>query len=368
MDNQPLNDQLTISLVNNEQSCQSQIELFSVDKTEAISCYQQQLIDKIELTNLLSEEQKRLCLLWTLRLFQFHPTCKPEKINSKILECFLSHLAHDQGMSLPQQRIAEKTIRFCFKNFLKVEFGNLHFARRTPRREFFSRISSKETSEVIKLMKGTTQLIVKLAYESELLLQEVVNLRIGDLDLKKGLITVRESNGKATRVVPLPLHLSMDLRIQSLRVRSLLRRQYESDYKESSVDSSSTESKRTPDHEHISNAHNLLSQEKLKADSCWQFLFTIGSITRAGNRNIIDPLSRISTEVVKNDFSLAHRQLKRFSSSPEKRPIDMNLKTNRLTTHKPKVDQIVNKPKSTVAQLAKSVKQPLKSNNYSLAI
>lgn len=56
-------------------------------------------------------------------------------------------------------------------------------------------MTREETSKVIKMMEGTTQIAAKLMYGSGLRISEAIRLRVQDIDYKMKTITVRSGKG-----------------------------------------------------------------------------------------------------------------------------------------------------------------------------
>jgi integron integrase len=82
-----------------------------------------------------------------------------------------------------------------------------------------------EARQVIGLMSGPTQLVVKLMYGSGLRLMEALRLRVQEVDFKMLEVVVREGKGFQDRLTPLAVSMVAALQEHLVRVRA----QFEAD-------------------------------------------------------------------------------------------------------------------------------------------
>ena len=80
-------------------------------------------------------------------------------------------------------------------------------------------LTPEEARQVVTLLEGVPQLVVKLLYGSGLRLMEALRLRVKDVDFQMLSVTVRDGKGGKDRVTPLAVSLATPLREHVERVR-----------------------------------------------------------------------------------------------------------------------------------------------------
>jgi integron integrase len=152
---------------------------------------------------------ERAYVYWVVRYIRFHGLKHPNTMGAIEVEQFLSHLAVVEHVSASTQNQALGAILFLYGRVLQIELGRLD-AVRAKRPERVPLVLS--TSEVKLLLKAiddlpTTEpygLMARLMYGSGLRLLECCRLRVKDIDLERGQLTVRQGKGDKDRVVMLP--------------------------------------------------------------------------------------------------------------------------------------------------------------------
>lgn len=125
---------------------------------------------------------------------------------------FLSHLAVERHAAASTQRQAMSSLVFLFREALGREPGDFsdYQASRKPRR-VPTVLTAKECQTLFAQLKGTTQLMAKLMYGAGLRLMELLRLRVQDIDLQRGIVTVRDGKEGKDRVTVLPASLKAPL-------------------------------------------------------------------------------------------------------------------------------------------------------------
>ena len=82
-------------------------------------------------------------------------------------------------------------------------------------------LTAEEVRALVCAMKGTEGLMVRLLYGCGLRLMECLRLRVKDVDVDAGVLTVRGGKGDKDRVIELPERLREPLREQLAYARSL---------------------------------------------------------------------------------------------------------------------------------------------------
>ena len=141
------------------------------------------------------------------------------------INAFVTHLAVAEHVSASTQTQALSALLFLYRHVLHREVGELHElvrARKQPRLPVV--LSREEVRAVLhELDRDDRQswLIASLLYGAGLRLTECLRLRVLDLDLARGELTVRSGKGGKDRATTLPQALVPDLREQLRRAQLL---------------------------------------------------------------------------------------------------------------------------------------------------
>lgn len=275
------------------------------------------LLDQLELfanQQDITEVLKKSYITWILRFIRFHGGQHPKDLKQAHVEAYLSYLARSLSYDFHAQQSACNALCFLYQQFLNMSFEALQFPRLRTRRGFFSRFGERHCFGVINYMSGTTQLMAKLAVYANLKLQQVINLRLGDVNLKNATIVVRDKKGNKLFTSNLPMQISLELRIQMMKVRALVQqekeRQFADKYSELDVLAKSLE----PD---------------------WQYLFPY-HFSKLVNKSA-SLLNKVPIKILKNDIQLAIKNYLRFMPNSNSKPVRFNtgvakLVDNRVTT------------------------------------
>ena len=117
---------------------------------------------------------------------------------------FLSDLGNLRNCSINTQRTALNALVFLFREFLKIEVGELDFKHASKPRKIPMVLSQAEAKYIIDHLSGRKQLLVKILYGSGLRISEAVNLRVKDIDIANGRLYVMEGKGYKSRRTLLP--------------------------------------------------------------------------------------------------------------------------------------------------------------------
>lgn len=126
-------------------------------------------------------------------------------------------------------RVAAKTqaqalnaIVFLYRDVIEKPLGDLgNWSKAKIPRRLPVWLSVAETKRVLALPVGTHSLMLRLVYGCGLRLMESVRLRVKDVDLERGLVTIRGAKGDKDRTLPLPASLVPELAAHIERVRAL---------------------------------------------------------------------------------------------------------------------------------------------------
>lgn len=139
---------------------------------------------------------------WAERYIRFHGIRHPNTMGTAEVEQFLTSLAVEGHVSASSQNQALAALLFLYQKVLKIEIGSLNAVRaRRPKRVPLV-LSVGEVAQLLAALDNlpTTEpygLMGRLMYGAGLRLMECCRLRVKDIDLERGQLTVREA---ATRV------------------------------------------------------------------------------------------------------------------------------------------------------------------------
>lgn len=138
---------------------------------------------------------------------------------------WLGILVEKEQVSFPTQKQALNALVFFFKDVCGREEVVLDVKMKKGKRRMPIVLTKEEIQWVLDKLEPVYRLPAEVQYGSGLRLSELVRLRVKDVDLDRGLITVRGGKGDRDRVTMLPLVLREKLAKQLTRTR----RQWELD-------------------------------------------------------------------------------------------------------------------------------------------
>ncbi|MGH7657496.1 MAG: phage integrase N-terminal SAM-like domain-containing protein, partial [Gemmatimonadales bacterium] len=142
---------------------------------------------------------------WVVRYVRFHRLRHPVLLGEKEVLAFLHHLADRCRVSSATQSQALAALQFLYREVLDRP---LELSGRIPRGRAPVRLpvvlTRDEVLKVLAELDGVYALIGVLLYGSGMRLLEALTLRVKDLDLSRGEITVRRGKGQRDRVTVLP--------------------------------------------------------------------------------------------------------------------------------------------------------------------
>jgi len=159
---------------------------------------------------------------WIRRFVRFLGQQSPEKSGPAEIRGFLSHLAGEREVAVSTQRQALNAVVFFFREVLGREPGEIgEFMKARARKRLPVVLTREEIKGLFAEMSGMGRFMAQVAYGSGLRLTELIRLRVKDVDLDRGLITVRGGKGDKDRAVPLADALGTTMRAHVLRLREI---------------------------------------------------------------------------------------------------------------------------------------------------
>ena len=136
------------------------------------------------------------------------------------VEQFLTYLAIERKVAVSTQNQAMNALVFLYKRVLdKPLEKTIDAIRSTKHRQIPVVLTHDEVKQIITLLEGVPQLVVKLLYGSGLRITEAARLRVHDIDYDYKQITVRSGKGNKDRVTTFSNGLMPSLKEHLLRVK-----------------------------------------------------------------------------------------------------------------------------------------------------
>jgi integron integrase len=161
-------------------------------------------------------------LQWIRRYIHFHGKQHPRNLGADALTAFLSDLAIRGQVAASTQNQALNAILFMYREVLKIELPWIDDVQRAKRPHRLPVVLTRdEVKGILAQLEGTIWLMAGITYGGGLRLLECLRLRVKDLDLDRGEVTIRDAKGQKDRITMLPRTLVEPLRTHLARVRHL---------------------------------------------------------------------------------------------------------------------------------------------------
>ncbi len=160
-----------------------------------------------------------------LRAFARHwKTEELEGFGDEHIKSFLNQLATRGRVSASTQRQALNALVFFYREVLGRELGDFSdYLRARVRQRLPVVLSRDEVDRLFAMLEGTSKLMVQMMYGSGLRLNELLRLRVKDVDLENNYVVVRGGKGDKDRTTTLAEQLKEPIREHLERVRVLYR-------------------------------------------------------------------------------------------------------------------------------------------------
>jgi len=126
------------------------------------------------------------------------------EISSDDMVRFVNEYVIPRRLSYTFQNQVISAVKLFYRNINKIELNLETFKR--PRREHRlpNVLSKQEIKQIIEAPTNTKhRVILSLMYACGLRRSELLNLLLGDIDSKRGILHIRQSKGKKDRIVPI---------------------------------------------------------------------------------------------------------------------------------------------------------------------
>ena len=157
---------------------------------------------------------------WIRQFILFHHKQHPKDMGKNEIEAFLSHLAVKKHVAASTQNQAFNGLLFLYKKVLDLPFANdiaAIRATRAPRLPVV--LSVNEIKRLFAVMRGDTALMARLMYAGGLRLNELLRLRVQDIDFDNGYLLIHAGKGDKDRTSLLAKSIREDLQTHLRKVR-----------------------------------------------------------------------------------------------------------------------------------------------------
>jgi len=163
---------------------------------------------------------------WVRQFVSFHGWQKPTAMEAGHVSAFLKHLAEERQVASSTQNQALNAVVFLFKVALKKDIGDFSDFQRARRGLRLPVVASRaEIKAVMDRLEGRERFMAALLYGTGMRINELLRLRIQDVDFDQNRLIVRAGKGDKDRYVPFPTKYRDEMRAWIERRRAL----YEAD-------------------------------------------------------------------------------------------------------------------------------------------
>jgi integron integrase len=158
------------------------------------------------------------------RFILFHDKRHPKEMGADEIRSFLTHMAVTEKVAASTQNVAFNALLFLYREVLNIDLPQIADVVRAKRPSRLPAVFTQaEARAILDQLSGTHRLVAGLLYGAGLRLNEALRLRVKDIDLQTGQITVRAGKGGKDRTTLLPQSLRSPLLAHLDRVRLLHR-------------------------------------------------------------------------------------------------------------------------------------------------
>ncbi len=170
-----------------------------------------------------SRATEKTYVYWNREFILFHHKKHPKDMGKAEIEEYLTYLAVTKCVSPTTQNQAFNAILFLYKEILGLDTSNWNIqALRAKRKDHMPAVLTKEeVNEIIFHMSGVYKLMLELLYGCGLRMNELLRLRIKDVDFGFDNVYIWDSKSQKDRILPLPKKIKDDLAMQIKQVEKL---------------------------------------------------------------------------------------------------------------------------------------------------
>lgn len=162
-----------------------------------------------------SRKTEQAYIHWIKKYIYFHRLIHPKDLEESHIKAFIEHLALNEQVAKSTQNVALAALMFLYRKVLGLDIKYIEGIRFIGKAAKIPTVLSKtEVKKVLKELTDPYLLIAQLMYGSGLRLNEVLSLRIQDIDFDYKQISIRKAKGDKDRVTTLPQVLMQKLKQQ----------------------------------------------------------------------------------------------------------------------------------------------------------
>jgi integron integrase len=186
--------------------------------------------DKIRLRHY-SYQTEKTYIGWIKRYILFHDKKHPKDMGKIEIEEFLTDLEVNRNVAPSTQNQAFNALLFLYEKVLEIPIKNQNIsAVRAKEKIHVPVVLTKEEVKTIIFNttgNGSYQLMLKLLYGCGLRMNELLRLRVKDIDFGFDKVYVWDGKSQKDRVIPLPQKIKEDLQMQIEFVKNVHRKDLE---------------------------------------------------------------------------------------------------------------------------------------------
>ncbi|MGC6426457.1 MAG: integron integrase [Akkermansiaceae bacterium] len=157
---------------------------------------------------------------WIARYGLFAKTAKAA-MSPETATAFLGWIVEEKQCSFATQKIALNALVFFFRDVCGQEEVKFDVRLKKTSKRLPTVLAQEEVPALMGQLESRYLLAAKLQYGAGLRLSELVNLRIKDLDLSRGVVTIRSGKGDKDRTSIIPQKLKKELADHLIEIRQI---------------------------------------------------------------------------------------------------------------------------------------------------
>lgn len=169
---------------------------------------QERLLDRVRhATRLrhLATRTEKAYVHWAKRFVLFHGCRHPQEMGAAEVNAFLTHLAVREHVAASTQNQALAGLLFLYAHVLGRPLDRMEGIVRAKRpKRLPAVLTPEEVRRLLDCLTGDHWLVAMLLYGAGMRLMEALRLRVKDIDMQRGEVTIREGKGDKDRVTVLP--------------------------------------------------------------------------------------------------------------------------------------------------------------------
>jgi integron integrase len=173
----------------------------------------------------LSLQTEKAYVHWIRRFVVYHGKRHPRELEAEHVRQFLTFLATELNVASSTQNQALCAIVLLYRYVVRKDIGDFSSFERARRPKRLPVVLTRdEVAQVLANIAGTDKLIAQLLYGAGLRLSEALRLRVRDVDIQSGQITVRSGKGDVDRITVLPDTVKITLEVHLKHLQALHRK------------------------------------------------------------------------------------------------------------------------------------------------